>query len=94
MVRTSTPRTDVQGYILVHLTGIEILDLRKKGILKSLPTMRAHQIKDMSSSDMFIKAAAIGQVTWMVVQVVARREKGLPVSQLEIEACALLYRHS
>jgi hypothetical protein len=88
LVRTITPRVDGQGVMLVHICSDEVLDLREKGIIKALPTIYAHQIKDMSSANIFVKAAAIIQVIWMVIQAIGRRAAGLPVTQLEIETCA------
>ncbi|KAL2075135.1 hypothetical protein VTL71DRAFT_77 [Oculimacula yallundae] len=35
-----------------------------------------------------VKLTAVLQVTWMVVQVLVRAARGLPISQLEITACA------
>lgn len=88
IARTTSSRGDGLGSSLIHLSGDDILSFRQTGISKSLPAIHAHQIKDMSSADMFVKAAAVAQVTWMVIQAAARRAEALPVTQLEIEACA------
>jgi hypothetical protein len=61
--------------------------MRKKGFLQALPTISADRLNDMSNGDAFTKAAAVGQVTWLVVQVIVRATKGLPITQLEITAC-------
>lgn len=88
VLRTSNLRGDGQSYAIRHLVKEDVFILRERGLLASLPTIRASQINDMSKGDFFAKAAAVAQVSWMVIQVVARGAKGLPITQLEITACA------
>jgi hypothetical protein len=65
----------------------DIFMLRKKGFLGTLPEVNAEHLNDLSNGDPFTKAAAIGQVSWMVVQVILRASRRLPITQLEITAC-------
>lgn len=73
----------------------QLYALRSQGIIQRLPQVSLKEIEDKSKSDAFIKGIAVLQVLWLVVQVIARGAKGLPVSQLEIAvlafaACACL----
>lgn len=88
VLRTSTLRDDGHSYAIRHLVKEDIFILRERGLLASLPRIRADQINDMSKGDFFAKAVAVTQVTWMVIQVGVRRARGLPITQLEITACA------
>jgi hypothetical protein len=65
----------------------EIFMLRKMGSLATLPTITAEHLNDLSNGDSFTKGAAIAQVSWMVVQVIVRASRRLPITQLEITAC-------
>jgi hypothetical protein len=71
----------------IVVAAADILALRRKGLLRTLPKITAEHLNDLSNGDMFTKAVAIGQVCWMVVQVVVRAAKGLPITQLEITTC-------
>jgi hypothetical protein len=66
----------------------DILRLRRRGFLRTLPTISADHLNDLSNGDAFTKIAAVGQVTWMVMQVIVRSVKRLPITQLEVTACA------
>ncbi|KAF4620084.1 hypothetical protein G7Y89_g14738 [Cudoniella acicularis] len=79
---------DSTNSALWHLDIAAILELCKKRFLSSLPTIQGSEIVDKSKGDSFAKGAAILQVSWMIVQVIVRATKGLPITQLEITACA------
>jgi len=64
-----------------------ILRLRRRGFLRTLPTITADHLNDLSNGDSFTKIAAVGQVSWMAVQVIVRAVKRLPITQLEVTAC-------
>jgi hypothetical protein len=66
----------------------DILRLRRRGFLRTRPTISADHLNDLSNGDAFTKIAAVGQVTWMVMQVIVRSVKRLPITQLEVTACA------
>jgi hypothetical protein len=72
-----------------HVATADIMELRRNGFLETLSTITADRLNDMSNGDTFTKAAAVGQVSWMVIQVIMRAAKGLPITQLEITACGL-----
>jgi hypothetical protein len=65
----------------------DILELRRNGLLPTLPRITAEHLNDLSNGDPLTKAAAIGQVSWIVVQIIARAANRLPRTQLEITAC-------
>jgi hypothetical protein len=67
---------------------VDILVLRRNGLLPTPPRIKAEHLNDLSNGDPLTKAAAIGQVSWMVVQIMARAANRLPSTQLEITACA------
>ncbi|PMD26826.1 hypothetical protein NA56DRAFT_552365, partial [Hyaloscypha hepaticicola] len=66
---------------------IDIVEFRKRGFLRTLPTITADHLNDLSNGDSFTKIAAVGQVTWMVVQVIVRAVNRIPITQLEVTAC-------
>ncbi|KAH7397957.1 hypothetical protein BKA64DRAFT_673198 [Cadophora sp. MPI-SDFR-AT-0126] len=86
--RTSTPRPNRKGYQLQHITADDLLRLRAEGNMARLPDITEHEIKDKSKGDFIVKATAVIQVSWLVIQVIVRATRSLPVSQLEITACA------
>jgi hypothetical protein len=65
----------------------DIMEFRRRGFLRTLPTITADHLNDLSNGDSFTKIAAVGQVSWMVVQVIERAVKRLPITQLEVTAC-------
>jgi len=77
-----------EASLVWHVAIEDILKLRECGILSTLPTISADHINNMSTGDFFAKATAVVQVTWMVIQVIVRFVKGLPVTQLEVTACS------
>lgn len=59
-----------------------------KPILEHLPSITQDEIDDKSKGDFFIKATALVQVLWLLIQVIIRAARGLVVSQLEIVVLA------
>jgi hypothetical protein len=53
----------------------DILELRRNGLLPTPPRITAQHLNDLSNGDPLTKAATIGQVSWMVVQIIARAAK-------------------
>jgi hypothetical protein len=66
---------------------LDILKFRKKNFLRTLPTITADHLNDLSNGDSFTKIAAVVQVSWLVVQVIVRAVKRIPITQLEVTAC-------
>jgi hypothetical protein len=47
----------------------DILELRRNSLLPTLPRITPEHLSNLSNEDPLTKAAAIGQVSWMVVQI-------------------------
>ncbi|KAK0611334.1 hypothetical protein B0T14DRAFT_530172 [Immersiella caudata] len=78
-----------------HLTGPDLCYLREKGHIPSLPNLTEEEIGDKSKSDPLLKALAIGQILWSIVQISVRTVRGLSISLLELSvlafaACAIV----
>jgi hypothetical protein len=71
-----------------HLTADSVLILRKAGILHKLPYLTVEDINDKSKSDTFVRAIAVIQIAWTLVQIIARAVRHLAISQLEIAVTA------
>jgi hypothetical protein len=71
-----------------HLTGRQIWQLRKKDILPSLPQISEAELQDRSKSDAFVKAIALFQILWAIVQIIVRTARKLTISQLELAVIA------
>lgn len=50
--------------------------------------MTAEELSDRSKGDAFVKVAAIVQITWLVMQIIARSIEGLATSLLEVTVLA------
>ena len=60
-----------------------------------LPDVSGEELNDKSKGDALVKGAAVLQITWLVVQIIARTFQTLAISQLEITvvafaACAIV----
>lgn len=53
------------------------------------PTITADQIEDKSKGDALSKGIALLQLTWFIVQIIARAAQGLAVTELELTTAAL-----
>lgn len=71
-----------------HLTGEELLELRKRKHIAKLPSMAEAEIKDKSKGDILGKSIALGQIAWSIIQIIARVMRKLPVSPLEVAVVA------
>ncbi|KAK1245408.1 hypothetical protein MKX08_005037 [Trichoderma sp. CBMAI-0020] len=71
-----------------HLTGEELLELRRRRHITKLPNMAEAEIKDKSKGDILGKSIALGQITWSIIQIIARVVRRLPVSPLEVAVVA------
>ncbi|KIK51314.1 hypothetical protein GYMLUDRAFT_181609 [Collybiopsis luxurians FD-317 M1] len=56
--------------------------------LKFIGRIPKREIKDRSHSDGFAKFIAVGQTAWFVVQLIARKARHLPITELEIMTVA------
>ncbi|UKZ58965.1 uncharacterized protein TrAtP1_000285 [Trichoderma atroviride] len=78
-----------------HLTGEELLELRRRRHITKLPNMAEAEIRDKSKGDILGKSVALGQIAWSIIQIIALVMRRLPVSPLEVAvvafaACAIL----
>jgi len=51
----------------------------------------ADELSDKSKSDILGKIVAVGQTSWFCVEVVARKARGLPISQFEVAVTAFAF---
>jgi hypothetical protein len=89
--QTAVPRDQTHAlghYGPFHLTAAGIFRLRTSGQLPKMPLISADDINDKSKTDSFARVVSVAQITWIVVQVLARVARRLAVSQLEIAVVA------
>lgn len=70
------------------LTASVLFKVTDAGII-DFPTLSKAEINDRSKSDLLNKAIASMQITWFIIQVIARLIQGLSISQLELTTTAL-----
>lgn len=75
---------------LYHLTASDIVALRGDGSLEKLPSISEEEINDKSKSDGLVRAIAILQIAWMALQIIARANRRLAISQLETSVLAFI----
>ncbi|KAN0091647.1 hypothetical protein V8E51_017494 [Hyaloscypha variabilis] len=71
-----------------HVMAEDIIILRTLGTLSKLPYITMEEINDKSKANLFIKAIAVTQILWMIVQILVRTTRKLATSQLEISVLA------
>lgn len=77
------------------LSSIQLLYACRKGIIRGPPELSTADLEDRSKGDVFVKGAAVLQISWLVIQVFARTSEDLAISLLEITtiafaACAIV----
>lgn len=70
------------------LSSIQLLYACQKGIIRGPPQLSTADLEDRSKGDLFVKGAAVLQISWLVVQIIARASEGLAISLLEITTLA------
>ena len=70
------------------LSSIQLLYACQKGIIPGPPELSRADLEDRSKGDIFVKGAAILQLTWLVIQMISRATEGLAISLLEIMTLA------
>lgn len=73
---------------LIFLTCGALKYLCEKGLVERLPTIREDDINDKSKGDFFVKIIGVVQLTWLIVENIARAVQSLAISQLEIAVLA------
>ena len=53
------------------------------------PSTTAEEIDDRSKGDALSKGIALLQITWFIIQLIARRVQGLTITELELTTAAL-----
>lgn len=71
-----------------HLNGLQIIKLRRSGLMPRLPYITVEEITDKSKSDSMVRLIAVVQIVWTIVQIIARAVRHLAISQLEISVIA------
>lgn len=60
----------------------------RQSLLSWLPDISEDVIEEKSKGDFFVKATALIQVLWLIIQVIVRASRGLVISQLEFAVIA------
>ncbi|KAH9203145.1 hypothetical protein DL95DRAFT_321991 [Leptodontidium sp. 2 PMI_412] len=77
----------LQGNFWV-LDAAQLRLAREFGVLEHLPQISEHDLEDQNKGDALVKALAVAQSLWLIVQLLVRFAKHLPSSQLELMAAA------
>jgi hypothetical protein len=77
----------LQGNIWA-LDAAQLRLAREYGVLEHLPKIPEHDLEDQNKGDALVKALAVLQGLWLIVQLLVRWSKHLPSSQLELVAAA------
>ncbi|KAJ6020877.1 hypothetical protein N7540_006381 [Penicillium herquei] len=79
---------EVSKYKDLHAVDAQhILHLLELNFIE-LPRILPEEIDDRSKSDPFMRIIAVGQILWVLLQIIARAAKGLAVTQLEVTVLA------
>lgn len=73
----------LEGNVWV-LTAAQLIEARRIGLLSRLPSLTEDEISDRNKGSLFVKLLALVQVSWMVIQLIARAKFGLVSTPLEI----------
>jgi hypothetical protein len=82
-VASSSPQYTARQILQIHPNADKLLSLRRHSFHPALPT-----ILDKNKGNLFVKGTVLIQVIWLVVQVLIRTSRGLPISHLEIAVLA------
>ncbi|OJI83242.1 hypothetical protein ASPTUDRAFT_44573 [Aspergillus tubingensis CBS 134.48] len=77
-----------------YLTATEALKLlcKDQGTpIPGLDNISVEEINDRSKADIFMRLLAVGQILWVVVQIISRGVYGLAVTQLEVTVVAFAF---
>ena len=70
------------------LTSPQILEARRLGLIQKLPQVSGRTLESFNKGDILVKLLALVQVSWLIIQLIARKIASLPSSQLEIATLA------
>lgn len=68
----------------IAITSQQFTFLRKKGIIERTPSLQENDIEDKGKTDYFTKAIAVVQISWLILSMITRAARSLPIAQLEI----------
>ncbi|GLA73372.1 hypothetical protein AtubIFM55763_004284 [Aspergillus tubingensis] len=76
-----------------YLSAIEALKLlcSTEASIPGLENVSEEEINARSKSDMFMRLLAVGQIVWVVIQIISRWAYGLAVTQLEVTVVAFAF---
>jgi hypothetical protein len=77
----------LQGNIWI-LDAKQLAEARKQKVISRLPQLEIEEILDKSKSDGLVRLLAVGQVLWLVVQLIGRRAAHTASSALEFSTLA------
>jgi hypothetical protein len=86
--RTQEVNLSRMKHKLWALDGCQLSYARSKGIIAALPNVSATYLETLNKGDALVKFLAVIQVSWLIIQLIARKIAGLPSSQLEIATLA------
>jgi len=67
------------------IDGPQLLYARELGIINRLPDMSEADLRDKNKGNEFVlNGIAIAQLSWLIIQIIARAAQRLPITQLEI----------
>jgi hypothetical protein len=81
-------RSEPSRRVILHANCKQLRLLGKWGLIKSLPQISREEIECRGEGDVLVKATAVGQTLWLLIQVAVRGSRRLPISQLEIATLA------
>ncbi|GKZ33985.1 hypothetical protein AbraIFM66950_004116 [Aspergillus brasiliensis] len=84
---TKNPAQKSEIYYLTATEAFKLLCTTKTSI-SGLENVSVEEINDRSKTDAFMRILAIGQILWVVVQILSRAIYGLAVTQLEVTVVA------
>ncbi|OJJ78182.1 hypothetical protein ASPBRDRAFT_202997 [Aspergillus brasiliensis CBS 101740] len=84
---TKDPAQKSEVYYLTAHEAFKLLCTTKTSI-SGLENVSMEEINDRSKTDAFMRILAIGQILWVVVQILSRAIYGLAVTQLEVTVVA------
>lgn len=89
-IHDSDDKTNLQrmSHKLWALISPQILEARRLGLIQTLPQVSGRILESFNKGDILVKLLALLQVSWLIIQLIARKIARLPSSQLEIAALA------
>ncbi|MCJ1473135.1 hypothetical protein MMC13_001786 [Lambiella insularis] len=94
----SDPSTTISESDILHphipwraswaLSAPHLLYAFRSGVIPSPPSISYDELSDRSKGDTLIKALAILQITWLVIQIIARAFQNLTITLLEVTVLA------